>query len=326
MKNSLFSILFTIYSIASLSQNTGKIILKGVFWDDSTGIDLKSTVHCTENGEIIKIVESGQEEKYNFVLPVNTNELVFKCKGYKDVKMPVHFIGSIASDFEAKFSITTLGKFYQSTDEAMLFFNLPNYYSPALKVEMFWIVDNQKRFMTDLTDLLKRINVSSFGISISNVKSEISIQISTAEGEIKLEKRFNLKKGLNFIDLNSKEGDLASQITIPTKTSSNEFGIRQLYFDQSSYDLKEQNKEVLDSLAIYLKENPNSKITIKGFTDGVGDKKMNATLAQFRTQVVAKYLFQKSIDENRINMQWEEDKEVHKDSLVQNRKVVLQVY
>jgi HD superfamily phosphohydrolase len=70
-------------------------------------------------------------------------------------------------------------------------------------------------------------------------------------------------------------------------------------------DLKSENKFVLDSLSWYLQQKLNARINIHGFTDNVGKEELNATLAKYRTQVVANYLKNKGDNDNQLLLKWD---------------------
>jgi outer membrane protein OmpA-like peptidoglycan-associated protein len=99
-----------------------------------------------------------------------------------------------------------------------------------------------------------------------------------------------------------------------------------VYFDQASYVLKNESVPQLDKLANTLKSNPKLKIEIVGHTSDEGDKRLNQNLSIFRAKVIANYLFNKGIAENRISTNgYGSDKPIVKngtdDEKKQNRRV-----
>ncbi|MEO6282946.1 MAG: OmpA family protein [Dyadobacter sp.] len=77
---------------------------------------------------------------------------------------------------------------------------------------------------------------------------------------------------------------------------------RTIYFDQSSYELRQESKQTLDSLAIWLLQNPESKIEIIGHTDNIGDRTRNMTLSEYRSKVTTNYLVSHGASKNQL--QW----------------------
>lgn len=99
-----------------------------------------------------------------------------------------------------------------------------------------------------------------------------------------------------------------------------------VFFNQSSYVLLPQSYPELNQLVQALKKNPGLRLEIAGHTDNVGDPRLNQTLSEFRAKVVATYLSQHGIAENRIDAKGyggsrpvlDNDSEEHR---AQNRRV-----
>ncbi|MDQ3534224.1 MAG: OmpA family protein, partial [Bacteroidota bacterium] len=75
-----------------------------------------------------------------------------------------------------------------------------------------------------------------------------------------------------------------------------------ILFDQSKFTLKEASYVDLEKLLNTLKKNPQYKIIIAGHTDNRGDKKLNQLLSQNRANVIANYLIEKGIEEERLEV------------------------
>ena len=73
-----------------------------------------------------------------------------------------------------------------------------------------------------------------------------------------------------------------------------------VYFDQSSYILRPESNGQLNRLAALLAKNAKLKVEIGGHTDNVGDPRLNLSLSEYRAKVIANYLVNKGIVENRI--------------------------
>lgn len=65
-------------------------------------------------------------------------------------------------------------------------------------------------------------------------------------------------------------------------------------FDSGKADIKAEFHDELDTLGNFLKEFPNSKGTIEGYTDNAGDKASNIKLSQRRADSVRNYILNKS--------------------------------
>jgi outer membrane protein OmpA-like peptidoglycan-associated protein len=73
-----------------------------------------------------------------------------------------------------------------------------------------------------------------------------------------------------------------------------------VYFDQSSYILRYEAYPQLNRLAIVMAKDPKIMVQIVGHTDNVGDPRLNLILSENRAKVIANYLINKGINENRI--------------------------
>lgn len=73
-----------------------------------------------------------------------------------------------------------------------------------------------------------------------------------------------------------------------------------VYFDQSSYVLRPESYTQLNKLLKTLKANPTLHIEIGGHTDNVGDRQLNKLLSQNRAKVIANYLANNGIADERL--------------------------
>ena len=77
--------------------------------------------------------------------------------------------------------------------------------------------------------------------------------------------------------------------------------LRQVQFTQSSYLLLPGSSTELDQLVQVMNRNPQWRIEVAGHTDNVGDARLNLALSENRAKIVAHYLIQRGIAEDRIN-------------------------
>lgn len=78
---------------------------------------------------------------------------------------------------------------------------------------------------------------------------------------------------------------------------------RVIYFDQSSYDLRPSSMQTLDSLAMWLSQNPKYRIEIVGHTDNIGDRNRNLILSEFRSKVTCNYLVNRGVARRQVHWQ-----------------------
>lgn len=74
-----------------------------------------------------------------------------------------------------------------------------------------------------------------------------------------------------------------------------------IYFDFDKSTLRDQAKLYLDSIVVYMKENPTSSIIITGHCDERGTAKYNLNLSNKRSKVTYQYLTNKGIKKERID-------------------------
>ncbi|MDQ3393544.1 MAG: OmpA family protein [Bacteroidota bacterium] len=76
--------------------------------------------------------------------------------------------------------------------------------------------------------------------------------------------------------------------------------LENIVFEQSKYILKESSYESLYILLEYLKKNPQYKVVISGHTDNQGEKNLNQLLSQNRAKVIANFLIEHEIEEDKL--------------------------
>ncbi|MET4080460.1 outer membrane protein OmpA-like peptidoglycan-associated protein [Pedobacter sp. UYP30] len=76
--------------------------------------------------------------------------------------------------------------------------------------------------------------------------------------------------------------------------------LKNIFFDTNKYDLLPTSIKELEKLTDFLNENKTVAIEIQGYTDNVGDVKLNETLSQNRAMAVYNYLIHQDIDAKRL--------------------------
>lgn len=76
--------------------------------------------------------------------------------------------------------------------------------------------------------------------------------------------------------------------------------LQNIYFDFGRYSLNAESKEVLNGVFEKLRENPNLKLKVLGYTDGVGSAQANLDLAASRARSARNYLINKGIRADRM--------------------------
>lgn len=88
--------------------------------------------------------------------------------------------------------------------------------------------------------------------------------------------------------------------TAPVATSSS---IGEVYFDTGSAALTTDDQATLSKAADSMKQNPNMRVRVQGYTDSTGDSAQNVALSNQRSDTVQQYLISKGVDKSRLNLQ-----------------------
>jgi len=73
-----------------------------------------------------------------------------------------------------------------------------------------------------------------------------------------------------------------------------------LYFAQSAYDLSEQSRLLLDTVAVILNSHPKYRLIMTGHTDNVGHALQNQILSEYRVRIACTYLTRRGIQPARM--------------------------
>ncbi len=74
-----------------------------------------------------------------------------------------------------------------------------------------------------------------------------------------------------------------------------------VYFETAKYNLSRESRRKLDAIALFMKENADVNLRIKGNTDIVGTEKSNQVLSENRAETVKQYLEFKGIEPGRMS-------------------------
>jgi len=331
----------------AFSQNTPTISVSGSFWDDKNGVDLKTQVYGLKDGQKVKLAETDTKNIFNFQLQTDIQELIFESAGYNVVSFPIHFVGRFGKTSSANISINSKGGFSQYQYKDIMIFCLPSTHLKGNKYELLTVRKDTIFRNMDFTILVENKISADYILSEKSLRNNYKVVTSNSKNEIIQESDFLANRGLTFVDINTypteilaesdqknvlaeislKENKAEPIIEVKNNLPYQTFGSRNLYFDQSKFELKSENRLILDSLAIYLQQKMNARINVTGYTDNVGKETLNAILAKYRTQVVANYLKNKGVKSSQINLDWENNKTDLKSStneLSKFRKVVIE--
>ncbi len=101
--------------------------------------------------------------------------------------------------------------------------------------------------------------------------------------------------------LTTQRADLSRNFDLTPIEAGTKITLKNIYFDQSKYDLKPESYPELDRLVQVMRENRTMKIRLEGHTDVIGDFDANLDLSRNRVKAVRQYLATKGIDPNRVD-------------------------
>lgn len=154
-------------------------------------------------------------------------------------------------------------------------------------------------------------------------------------------KKVNIQTDLGYVKENFDASTV--KLNVDTKSINDEiitdpvFDVIIVNFDLDKYDIRPDAKNVLDSKVVNeLKADTRLYVTIKGYTDGLGDADHNKKLSGDRARAVKSYLASMGIGENRIRtfsfgesmelkegIKWED---LSESELQKHRKVEIVIY
>ena len=73
-----------------------------------------------------------------------------------------------------------------------------------------------------------------------------------------------------------------------------------IYFKHNSNELTDEAFKTLYQIAEYMIQNPETKITLKGYTDSTGNESYNINVSGFRANIIKSYLLGKGVDSSKI--------------------------
>lgn len=146
---------------------------------------------------------------------------------------------------------------------------------------------------------------SNHGFAKITTGASYALHISTGNPSAST-KEYTIKKAnglyLASIDLQDIQTPPPSSPTASQTTKATLPQTQVLLFEQGKYELTLLATKTLDSLSLWLIDHPSFKVDIIGFTDNVGDPKINFTLSEFRAKVTYSYLINHGVSEKRL--QW----------------------
>lgn len=344
-----FLLCFALYWMGNLNhqpktiQTPDAIQVSGICFDVTTAAYLPIEVFTLSGTAKIVLGLSDKDGKFFLQLPLSATSISFASKGYHTVTLPVSFVNKPSPKAEFRLGIIMSKQdsvAARQTNQLIISNDLPdngavNYLVeptgsnaglPLLTTAHGNQVAPGGRLTIEKGRALPRLNFEGAR------PGPYRIAVSTDKGQVLVDKRFTVKEGLTFMEVRADEptpSPLASSVKENSRTESAIPSAKIVYFDQSRYELNPDVKTSLDSVAQALLTQPQLIARITGYTDNVGEQKLNLTLSEYRAKMVANYLQWKGVQPSQLHTAWKGgsslmasgESEVEK---AKNRRVVLE--
>lgn len=320
--------------VTILGQSPSSFWISGRCHDNSTALGLKASIYSLNNGYRELIGKCSEDGNFKVRLPVTSTNIILAMKGYHSVDIPVDFAPYIPPN--AQFTIGYLGAMVllDSLDVLREKGSNPSIYFELIDtINVKYQLSAVESLSTNVRGIFfkdqNRMSVFFHAIPTGNY----IIDISTIDGKLISSEKITLKSGITFKAVRivkPAQVDPLGNIIHNSISSLRYSNAATLYFDQSRYDLRPSVKAELDSIARLLIMKKSLIATITGYTDNVGNGKLNMTLSEYRSRSVANYLIRSGVSANQLVTKWKgpapnslpEDKEEVK---AKSRRVIIQI-
>lgn len=324
------------------ATSTDSVHVSGICHDVTTAVYLPVEIYAMSGTSRTRLGQSDKDGKFFFLLPLSATSISFTCPNYRTVTLPVTFVNNPSRKADFRVGIT-MGKqdsvAVRQADQLIVSNDLPN--------------DIDVNYMVDPTDRQKAmaLTISAHGYRVppgmnttfskGKMLRSVSFEgakpgpyralVSTTDGRVLIDKAFTVNKGLTFLEVRpdvpnkpvpeKPDGDKRVEKAVPSTAT--------VYFEQSRYELTPETKSSLDSVARLMVSQPQLLAHVTGYTDNVGEQKLNLTLSEYRAKLVAGYLKKRGITDARLRVDWQGGKALvspgdAEADKARNRRVVIQ--
>jgi outer membrane protein OmpA-like peptidoglycan-associated protein len=324
-------------------QTPDAVKVSGICFDVTTAVYLPVEAFATSGMTRTRIGQSDKDGKFVLLVPLSATSISFTSPNYSTVTLPVTFVNNPSRKVDFRVGII-MGKqdsaAVQQTDQLIVSNDLPD------DVDVDYSVLPTDRRAAVTISVTAHGNKVLPGMHTSFAKGKamrfVNFEgarpgpyravVSTTNGQVLLDKAFTVTKGLTFLEVRADVPDkpVSENTAVEKRLDFATSGTAIVYFEQSRYELMPETKSSLDSVARLMKSQPQLLAHITGYTDNVGEQKLNLTLSEYRAKLVAGYLKKQGILDARLRVDWKGgsapiapgDTEAEK---AKNRRVVVQV-
>ncbi|CDC26509.1 ompA family protein [Prevotella sp. CAG:386] len=129
------------------------------------------------------------------------------------------------------------------------------------------------------------------GINLSKKKNKVAETPSVPQQESTSSEEVNQKETVDMAETRVAEQDIkeSAKVTFPV-----------IYFTFNSIDIQQNEETKLNAILKTLKENPNLKVTVTGWSDTKGSVAVNKRISRQRAEAVKTWLVKNGIEASRI--------------------------
>ncbi len=318
---------------------TNAIRLLGICYDVTTAVYLPVDIYAISGTSRTRLGESDKDGKFSVLLPLSATSISFASPTYRTVTLPVTFVNNPTPMTDFGVGII-MGKqdsaVVQQADRLSVRNDLPNDTDVDYRVEpvnreaarAMTISAHGNRVLPGVHTSFRKGELMRFMHFEGAKPGPYRALVSTTDGQVLINKTFTLTKGLTFLELRAdapaKPASASKIVTLnernradaPAKPVSASVADEKrvdratpstavVYFEQSRYELTSATTMSLDSVARLMASQPQLLAHVTGYTDKVGEQKLNLTLSEYRAKLVAGYLKKKGVADTRLRVDWQ---------------------
>ena len=337
---------FTLYLVGILNnqptfmQTPDGVQVSGVCYDFATAVYLPVEAFAMSGSTKINLGQSDKDGKFSFLLPLSATSISFTSTDYQTVTLPVTFVNHPGSGAAFRFGII-MGKrdsmAVRQTNQLLLSNDLSD--STAIDYTIEPTGSNAGLPLVTTAHGNRVAPGGHFAMVKGKKIPAINFEgarpgpyraiVSMANGQILVDKVFTVKEGLTFMEVRADEPTVSGSDKGSSPDNKLLPALKTVYFEQSRFELNPATKASLDSIARMLITQQGTVAHITGYTDNVGELKLNETLSEYRAKVVASYLRNKGVQETQLRTDWKggnslTDPGESENAKAKNRRVVIQ--
>lgn len=334
----------TPYDPAEL-QDIQSVKIQGSCLNAVTRERLKSSAFALYKQSKVKVGESDATGRFNLTVPVSAETIVFESDGFRQAVIPVKFNQGISDNARFRLTVEMGAPDWQAVaivNQLCLNFDVP----ADLEINYKVVPIDGKESGISLTmkpEWNRKQPLTNLNIDTVKPGKTYLVTATSAGGQLLFSHTVRINPGSNFlavivknpepVQVATPSTEAAPMVTaatpVPKERPAKFFSPTTVYFDQSSYDLRDAAKLMLDSVSTILIERPTIRLNVTGYTENIGRRDLNVILSEFRARTVANYLKQKGVRPDQLfltgrgpdSLATSDDPESNR---LKNRRVVIQ--